>query len=85
MEELQEYITKLIDGLKILSEDVSRIKANKVSEAKEKEGQQGSKKMSMKSMQRITKLYKGEEEIREAQENPDVDFINKQIEDIFSK
>jgi len=41
------------------------------------------KSISLKSMQPVTKLYKNEKEIKKAQENPEMDFINKKVEDIF--
>lgn len=39
--------------------------------------------ISLKSLQPVTKMYKNEKEIKNAQENPELDFINKKLEDIF--
>ena len=91
MDSFSKYLQHLADELKVLQGDIEKIaviKAKEVKEDKPEESQKESpkdkfKRIPLKSMQRVTKLYKNKEEIIKAQENPEMDFINKKIEDIF--
>jgi len=76
MEALIKYLEKVKDGVDELIGDIERIKINK----NEKDE---NKKKPMKSMQPVTKFYSSKQEIIEAKENPDADFIKGQVEKIF--
>jgi len=84
MDDLVKYFDKMAQDLGILAGDVERIIANKKEEGSGKK-EEDKKKMSMKSMQPVTRFHKNKEELIEAQKNPDLDFINSKIEDIFGK
>jgi len=43
------------------------------------------KKISLKSIQPVTKLYKNEKEIEEANDNPEEDFISNRLKEIFNR
>ena len=80
MGDLTKYFEKMAEDLKILSSDIQKIAENKKSD-KPKDF----KKTSLKSLQKVTKLYKNKEEIDNAKKNPEVDFVLKKLEDIFRK
>jgi hypothetical protein len=52
---------------------------------KKQNQQEQFKSLSLKSLQPVTKMYKNEAEIKQAKENPELDFITKQLETIFNK
>lgn len=41
------------------------------------------KAVSLKSLHPVTKMYKSKGEIKNAQENPEIDFVTHKIKDIF--
>jgi hypothetical protein len=91
MDSFSKYLQNIADELKTLQGDVEKIAVIKAKEIKENKPEEDTaqspkdkfKKIPLKSMQRVTKLYKSKEEILKAQENPEMDFINKKIEEIF--
>jgi len=95
MSDFGDYLKKVHEDLKILSEDIAKITVEKQKEAATKEpakkeistGKEDAaakfKKISLKSLQPVTKLYKNEDEIKQAKANPEVDFVAKRLEDIF--
>ena len=95
MDAFAKYLQQVSDGLNVLSGDIQRIIIDKEKQIKEEKkpaeqvntikqtAQEHFKSISLKSMQPVTKLYKNEKEIKKAQENPEMDFINKKVEDIF--
>lgn len=66
----------MIEELKILQVDIQ-----KMAEKKEGEG----KGYDLKSLRRVTELYKSKEEIDDANKNPEIASIVKQVEKIFSR
>jgi len=86
MADLSKYLERMHTNLKVLQEDISRIIVNKEKEEAEIKvsGKATSPKLSMKSLQRVTTLYKNEAELKEAQkEDPDILFIKNQTKIIF--
>ena len=105
MADLIQYLQKISDDLKTLSQDIERIilakkkRAEKekkssdkdkpgesnpqTAEEKKKEAQEQFKKISLKSLQPVTKMYKNKKEIETLKADPEIDFVVKQIEKIF--
>ena len=87
---------KVLEGdiNKIVSDKKKQEKDGQIKGAEDKDtsanvknqNQQGQfKNLSLKSLQPVTKMYKNEAEIKQAKENPELDFITKQLETIFNK
>jgi hypothetical protein len=99
MSDYAKYLKSVSEELKILQGDITRIIIAKEKEAKEKGKSQEVKKdiskktttkeqfqkISLKSMQSVTSMYKDKEEIKKANENPEIDFITKRLGEIFNK
>lgn len=95
MDNFAKYLQHISSELKVLEGDVAKIIISKTQEAKQTKNQDKKdvnkkvtaqeqfKKISLKSMQPVTKMYKSKEDIQRAQNNPEIDFINKRLEDIF--
>ena len=104
MADLIQYLQKISDDLKTLSQDIERIilakkkKAEQekkssdkdqrtsnpqTAEEKKKEAQEQFKRISLKSLQPVTKMYKNKKEIETLKADPEIDFVVKQIEKIF--
>ena len=71
-----DYLVRTSNNLKILAEDIQKIIASKEKEEKEPP--------SLKSIQQRTVLRDNVEELKDAQENPELTFVKDQIEKIFS-
>ena len=92
MSNFAKYLQHVSDELLILQGDIGRIIATKKEEAKNPDKQEDKqdkqsnfKKIPLKSLQPVTKIYKNKTEILKAKENPEVDFITKQLENIFKQ
>jgi len=86
--ELHQYFQQTYDDLKTLEGDISRIILSQKEEEKDdkqKDEKEKKKGVNLKSLQSVTKLYKSKEEIEEAKKSPEIDFVTKQIDKIFSK
>jgi len=85
---LEDDINRIVNDKKKQAKD-GQIKGeeNKDTSAnvKKKNQQEQFKSISLKSLQPVTKMYKNEKEIKAAQKNPELDFITKQLENIFNK
>ena len=85
---LEGDINKIVSDKKKQAKD-GQIKgeANKDTSAniKKQNQQEQFKSLSLKSLQPVTKMYKNETEIKKAKENPELDFITKQLETIFNR
>lgn len=93
MDKFGKNMAKAHKELEILSNDISRIMIDKnrksvgqeKAEDKKDDAKKNFQKVSLKSLQPVTKLYKDEEEIKKANEEPETDFIRKQINNILGK
>jgi len=93
MSDFEKALSDAANDLKTLQDDIIRIIESKKKEIKEvdKNGtdkvnkKENFKKTSLKSMQSVTKMYKNEKEIEDANNNPELDFIQKRLENIFNK
>ena len=72
MEEISKYFQKIADDLKILAEDVQRIVINKKREQESSKSEKPPVKLGMKSMQKMTIIYKNQKEILEAKKEPEL-------------
>jgi len=80
MSDFEKYLGKLAEDLGTLATDMGKIAAKR----KEEGGKEPDKKgLSLKSIQPVTKIYKSKEDLESAKQNPDYDFIMKQLEKIF--
>jgi hypothetical protein len=80
MSDIVTYFEKLHNDLSILSEDINRIAINKKNEGKE-----DVKKLSMRSLMRMTTLRDSKEALIKAKEEPEVTFITDRLNEIFGK
>lgn len=70
-----EYLEQMSNNLKILQADIQKMIEKK----------KGGKERDLKSLRRVTELYKSKEEIDDANKNPEIASIIKQAESIFSR
>ena len=80
MEELEKFLEDVVGKLGAFEGDIQRTIYNL--EKKEKDGENAPQK-DMKSLQPVTRLRENEEEIKEANENPEITFIVDKLNDIF--
>jgi hypothetical protein len=70
-----EYLEQMSNNLKVLQADIQKMIEKK----------KGGKERDLKSLHRVTELYKSKEEIDDANKNPEIASIIKQVENIFSR
>lgn len=75
LEQLAKNMEKGNIDLKILLSDIARIKKTIGTEEK----------ASRQSLEKMTRLRKNKEEVEEAQENPDMQFIQDKLNDIIKE
>lgn len=99
--DLDKYFTQISDDLKVLQGDIQRIIVAQEKKAKDDKKQDSKvpkkeletsktakeqfKEISLKSLRPVTTLYKDEKEAKEAQDNPEADFVIQRLNEIFSK
>ena len=71
---LSDYFSKVVNRISALSDDLERMKYNI---------EEPTKKKDMKSLQQVTRLRSSKEEAINAAENPEITFINDQLNDLF--
>ena len=81
MEELSKFFDTLKEDLSTLNVDIRKMVINKEKEASKSE----SPKMGLKTMQTRTTLYANEKEIKNAKDNPEIDFIERSLNRILDK
>jgi len=86
-EKFLEYLERVKNGLKVLEVDIGKIVANRTEKQKaELEERSPEKEHSMKSLQRVTTIYKNEKDLKETSEgDPDIRFVKEQVNTIFSE
>lgn len=86
-ENFLKYLEGIQNGLKVLGEDIGKIVANRTEKQKaELEERPPEKEHSMKSLQRVTTIYKSEKDLKETSEgDPDIRFVKEQLNTIFSE
>ena len=82
---LQGDITKMISAKNKELKDSSKDSKDSKDSNKKVSAKEQFSKLSLKSMQPVTKMYDNKEEIKKAVDNPEIDFITKRIETIFDK
>ena len=81
MEELTKFFSTLKEDLTTLNIDIKKMIKNKEENTKGSEDT----KMGLKTMQDRTTLYASEKEIKNAKDNPELDFIERSLNKILSK
>ena len=81
MQELADFFRVLGLDLRTLNGDIAKMIMNKQKESK---GPNESK-MGLKTIQNTTTLYSSKEDIKNAKDNPELDYINRAFDRILDK